>query len=249
MIRLLHVLISFIVAILLCGAALADELLFSDDFSDGDMDNWEIIDFEELDPGKGPSDWVEADGVLHQNADTEGAGGVLAGQVDGAPDNDARVGTHAIAGDREWRNYAFSVDILYRDDDYAGLVFRYQDEENYYRFQLEDDDDEYHIARMKDGSITFLVADGPLPEPFGQNEWLTISIDARGKTLKFFYKEQLIETIVDTALDHGSIGLMTSSSPVDFDNVKVEGESLAVSASGKLAVSWGYMKVLEEMVR
>lgn len=243
--RLLFVFISLFMIGLLCEAALADKLLFSDDFSDGDMTDWEIIDFEEVDAGKGPSDWVEADGVLHQNADTEGAGGVLAGKIEGAPDGDPRVGTHAIAGDKEWRNYTFSVDVFYRDDDFAGLLFRYQDEENYYRFQLEEDDDEYHIARMKDGSITFLIADGPLPEPFGQQEWVTISVDARGNNLKFFYKEQLVETIGDTALDHGSIGLMTSSSPLDFDNVKVEGEPAAVSASGKLAVSWGYLKNLD----
>ena len=245
MARLLFTFISFLMVSLLCEAALADKLLFSDDFSDGDMTNWEIIDFEEVDAARGPSDWVEADGVLHQNTDTEGADGVLAGKVEGAPDDDGRVGTHAIAGDKEWRNYTFTVDVFFNDDDFAGLLFRYQDEENYYRFQLEEDDDEYHIARMKDGFVTFLVADGPLPEPFSAQEWVTISVDARGNNLEFFYKEQLVETIGDTALDHGSIGLMTSSSPTDFDNVKVEGEPAAVSVSDKLAVSWGYLKALD----
>ena len=179
---LLFTFIGFLLVGLVCEPVLADKLLFSDDFSDGDMADWEIIDFEEVDAGKGPSDWDESDGVMHQKTDVEGAGGVLAGKVEGAADNDSRVGTHAIAGDKEWRNYTFSVDVLYNDDDFAGYLFRYQDEDNYYRFQLEEDDDEYHIARMKDGAITFLVADGPLPEPFSQQEWVTLSVDARGKT-------------------------------------------------------------------
>jgi hypothetical protein len=235
---------SFLLFCLLTNDASPDQLLFSDDFSDGKMTDWEIVDFEELDPGRGPSDWVEADDVLHQNTDTEGVGGALAGRVEGAPDDDPRVGTHAIAGDKEWRNYTFSVDLLFRDDDFAGLLFRYQDEDNYYRFQLEEDDEEYHISRMKGGSLTFLVTNEPLPEPFSQQEWVTISVDARGNDLKFFYKGQLIETIKDPDLGRGSIGLMTSSSPVDFDNVKVEGDPAAVSASGKLAASWGYLKSL-----
>ncbi len=183
--------LSFLSFSLLYNAAAVDQSLFSDDFADGDMTDWEIIDFEEVDAGKGPSDWVEANGVLHQNADTEAAGGVLAGKVEGAADDDPRLGTHAIAGDKEWQNYTFSVDIFFRDDDFAGLVFRYQNEENYYRFQLEEDDDEYHIAVMKDGALTYLVADGPLPKPFAEQEWVTLSVDARGSVLKFFYKDVL----------------------------------------------------------
>jgi hypothetical protein len=147
-----------------------------------------------------------------------------------------------LAGDKEWRDYTFSVDLLYRDDDFAGLLFRYQDEENYYRFQLEEDDEEYHIAKMKDGALTFLVTDEPLPEPFSQQESVTIAADARGNVLKFFYKDQLIETITDSDLAQGGIGLMTSSTPTDFDNVRVEGIPAAVSASDKLAASWGYLK-------
>lgn len=230
---------------ILCHIVLADESLYSDDFSDGNLLNWEIIDFAEIDPGRGPSDWVEADGVLHQNADIEGMGGAFAGKIEGAADDDPRVGTHAIAGDKEWRNYTFSADLLFRDDDFAGIVFRYQDEGNYYRFQLEEDDEEYHIARMKDGFITFLVADEPLPEPINQQEWVTISVDVRGNALKFFYQNQLVEIIMDSDLDHGSIGLMTSSCPTDFDNIKVDGEPAAVDASGKLPVLWGRLKGLK----
>lgn len=238
--------VSFIMLPLcfLCRGAMADKLLFSDDFSDGKTTGWEIIDFKEVGAGQGPSDWVEADDVLHQNADTEGAGGALGGKVEGAPDDDPRVGTHAIAGDKEWRNYTFGADLFFRDDDFAGILFRYQDEENYYRFQLEEDDDEYHISKMKDGKITFLLTDQPLPEPFSQQEWVTLSVDARGKVLKFFYKEQLVETITDGDLDRGAIGLMTSSTATDFDNVKVEGEPASVNASDRLAVLWGALKAL-----
>ena len=74
------------------------------------------------------------------------------------------------------------------------------------------------------------------------NEWVTIAAEARGNFLQFFYKDRLIETITDTALDQGAIGLMTSSTATDFDNVRVEGEPAAVDSFGKLAVPWGYLK-------
>jgi hypothetical protein len=40
----LFVTFSFLLSSFLCGVVLADELLFSDDFSDGELIGWEIVD-------------------------------------------------------------------------------------------------------------------------------------------------------------------------------------------------------------
>jgi hypothetical protein len=53
-------------------------------------------------------------------------------------------------------------------------------------------------------------------------------------------KTYLMKDLSGTGND--GIVLMISSCATDFDNVQVEGEPATVSASSKLAVSWGYLK-------
>src|SRR5262249_13044077 len=91
--------------------------------------------FEVLVPGRwtfvdegnqaGPSDWKIIAGELTQTAGIFGEG------PPGMP------GTYALAGDLEWTDYRVSVRLRSEAVGTVGLMFRYQDKGNYYRFAID----------------------------------------------------------------------------------------------------------------
>jgi hypothetical protein len=46
-------------------------------------------------------------------------------------------GPRAVAGDTAWTDYVYSVDLKALDDDGLGVLFRYQDEDNFYRLMFQ----------------------------------------------------------------------------------------------------------------
>ncbi len=71
----------------------------------------------------GPSDWKITGGALRQNKDIKGTGN--------AP---SASGTHALVNGVVMANGCVTTKVTSSDDDKAGIVFRYYDEDYYYRF-------------------------------------------------------------------------------------------------------------------
>src|SRR5690606_6786920 len=72
-----------------------------------------------------PSVWQLRNGALVQSSNIQGGGAT------------AYPGTFAVAGDATWTDYRLSVRLRSDDDDAIGVMFRYQDEDNYYRLSID----------------------------------------------------------------------------------------------------------------
>jgi len=96
----------------------------------------------------------------------------------------------------------------------AGVVFRYQDEKNYY----------YLRASSKGSTFRFLkVVAGQRSAPIGPEleipagVWHELSVEAKGNTLKFLLDgKQLIPTATDNSFTSGRIGFWTKSDSVSY---------------------------------
>lgn len=114
---------SILLAALVCLLCSCNTTLLDERFFDTSLNNWTIID----DPGtvEGPSRWqVERDGWLHQRSNIWGRRGDFLGRW---------YGTFVVAGDESWNDYLLSVRARPGDGDGFGVIFRFQDQEHFYR--------------------------------------------------------------------------------------------------------------------
>lgn len=186
-----------------------NETLVSDIFSDGNFDGWTVVDAP--DASESPSNWrvVSAKGslVLLQDSNIH------------TKDLPYYEGTYVYTGENTWSNYTYSVDVNPDDNDGVFVLFRYVDDDNFYRFFM---DRERHYRRLEkkvDGVYTTLVED--LTTGYGDG-WINIRIIAYKDTLKVELDYKPIFTVSDEAFSAGKIGLGTwGSTDCYFDNIIV----------------------------
>jgi len=99
--------------------------LFEEHFS-GSLGQWTIVDDG---TETGPSKWNITSGQLVQSSNI----------WDGISDANqiAKLGTYAYAGDTLWHNYEYILKLRSSDDDGFGVMFRFIDNDNYYRFSMD----------------------------------------------------------------------------------------------------------------
>ena len=114
--------VAMVIMFGLWNGAFSQTLPWGDDFEDGNMQGWTIVDDQPY--ASGPSNWLVSSGQLLQTSNIY------------STENELSVykGTHAIAGSEDWSDYYFAARIYTSDDEGIGMLFRYQDEDNYYRF-------------------------------------------------------------------------------------------------------------------
>ena len=101
-----------------------------------------------------------------------------------------------------------------KTDQACGLVFRYQDENNYYVARanaLEDNVRLYHVVkgrRRQIGGWNGKVAGGV---------WHTLAVEARGDKLKVIWEgKQIIDVADDTLREAGKVGVWTKADSVTY---------------------------------
>lgn len=148
--------------------------LFRDRFDQGDFSAWSILDQGTI---AGGSNWEIRDGVLHQSSNIH------------EPPNDRdspwKLGTMALAGDETWTDVLVRVRLRAFDDDAVGVVFRYTDENNYYRFSMDSERSYRRLVSVTNGVISDLWEDDYQFE------------SGRPYELQFLLREDRIEGYVD----------------------------------------------------
>ena len=129
--------------------------LFSEDFSEevkrdeGQlMNGWTIVDEGKIDA---PSKWSIVNGEVVQSSNIYGPN---------VPAEDNRKGTFAYYDKRSalnWDNYTFSATLRATDNDGTGLMFRYQDQDNYYKLDLDNQRKFSKLFKVVDGVETTLA--------------------------------------------------------------------------------------------
>lgn len=226
-----------------------DRVLLGEGFDGASFDGWTIVDEGEFggvgEDGKS-SQWELHDGKLVQLSDLksnqltfEGASNRDPWKQGWSPLGDGvnvlRKGTYALHDDPaalEWKNYAVEATIQSPDNGALGLLFYYQDANNYYKLELDANGDYDRNARNGAGSLFQLiqVKDGvekyltQFPAKYTIGEAFDLRVEVLDGKIQAFVNgmELFAYAIEDRAHMKGTVGLFSwDSAGVSFDNVVV----------------------------
>lgn len=198
----------------------ASVLLWSDDFEDGNMDGWTIIDAA---PGQ-QSNWYLEDGYLIQSTNI---GAEL-------------LGTDAVAGDSSWTSYTMVTDLAVTDDDYIGVMVRYQDPDNYYRLLISSQSSIIRFDKRLNGTFENLYRLNMM-WPKSRFE---VAVDVHDSTMTVFLDKNKMFSVTDASIPNGKIGLVSYyNTGAFFDNVAVYDTLVIVRDAPRLEITRGpYMQ-------
>ena len=159
------------------------------------LDGWERVDEGR---NEGPSQWEvrqAAGAFVFQTSNIWG----------GSPSglDPVKPGTLLLRPD-DWTDYRFTVTLSTVDDDAIGVVFRYRDSSNYYRFSMDRERRYRRLVRVVRGIHTILAEDGFRCQT--AVDYL-VAVEAIGSSLRVFQDGGLVFAVTDDAIDSGRIGL------------------------------------------
>ena len=165
---------------------------------------------------EGPAAWAMVGGVLRQTSNVH--------VVDATPH---RPGTYALTGDATWSDVEVSVQLRSTTGGSLGVMFRYVDADNYYRFTI--DPFERRLIRKSTGVVTTLWSDAVGP---ALNQTHAVVVSGVGTELKVVLDGTLLVTVIDAELDAGRVALYCWSNP------GAEFRSLLVLDRTRRAAGW-----------
>jgi hypothetical protein len=186
-------------------------LPFQELFDDPRLPDWE----ERVYYGPGnddPSDWQIESGRLYQRGNFYSQ--TLAPALEGA---------YIRTWDTSWTDVEMSVEVNSPDNDAYGVMFRYQDDQNYYRFSMDQERAYRRLVRKKDGIFTTMYEDS---KSYTADTTYNIKISAIGPDITIWINNVYWTTQTDPdPLLLGGIGLYVYGSlDTWFDNVFVLAE-------------------------
>ncbi|MGM0838335.1 MAG: FIMAH domain-containing protein [Bacillota bacterium] len=193
------------------------EYILREDFSDGHMDDWAIVDEGTID---GPSKWSVVRGEVAQTSNIYGPS---------VPSVDNRKGTFAYYDNTDalntWQDYTFTANLRSTDDDGIGLMFRYQDQDNYYKLDLDEQRDFIKLFKVVDGEETTLAH---VEEPgYTKGANFELEIKVVGNRIQAFKDGNNIfgETILDDSHPTGTVALYSWGTQSSYyDDVRVSNQ-------------------------
>jgi parallel beta-helix repeat protein len=169
--------------------------LFQDYFSGSLSSDWLVVDEGFW---QGPSRWAVVTGSLVQTSN------IWSPPAD--PAVLPQLGTYVwYAPGFAWTNYRIQSTLRSDDDDALGLMFRYQDAGNYYRFSWDLERGHRRLLKKVNGTFALLAEDSI---PYARGQAYPIEILAYGNTLEVRVNDGLIfnGAILDDGLSSGSVG-------------------------------------------
>jgi hypothetical protein len=193
------------------NTTLVGDSLLTDDFNDGNFAGWQVVNEGTWDA---PSVWGVVGGALQQTSN------IYDGNTDGTvlP----KKGTYAwYTNGPSWSNYQVAVQMRSMDDDAVGVMVRYQNPTNYYRFSWDAQRRYRRLVKVVNGEVTLLRQDA-VPYLVGQS--YQVAVMANGNTLEVRVDGVPLfgGPVVDSALSTGSVALYSWGNIGSvFDNVQV----------------------------
>ncbi|MDR6550927.1 S-layer homology domain-containing protein [Paenibacillus qinlingensis] len=170
--------------------------IFSDDFEDGDIEPW-----------------ISSTGAWSIIEDN---GKVLSG---GNTTNTSLITANAGA---TWTDYTFEARTklpLINGQENGGLLFRVQDETNFYMYRVNAKSKKLELFKSVNGTMT-AVAETPFTPA---KQWYTVKVTVQGNTVKAYVDGVLMTSWTNPIqeLTTGGIGFRTTSAKVLFDDAVV----------------------------
>lgn len=207
------------------------EVLLSEDFGAG-ADRWTMVDEGEL--GQAAA-WSVLDGQLVQSEDRYSR--QLMGRGDTAPDaywgldwsplgdgyHVLRKGTYALLNNeaaQDWTDYSVEMDFTAPSGGAVGLLFRYVDDQNYYKLELDREGGTSQLVAVVDGIDQIYWQGVPSYDTTGANH---LRLDVKGGTITVWLDGmRLFDPVTVSDHDQGSVALYNWGAPdTRYDNVTV----------------------------
>ena len=185
--------------------------LYSDDFNDGSMTRWTVVNDGTVDA---PSSWSASSGQLVQGTN------IYDGTSADPADLPKRGSYAAYAGGYGWTDYRLSLALGSDDDDAIGVMFRLQDNANYYRFSWDKQRNYRRLVKNVGGTFTLLAQDAV---PYVQGQTYQLEIVAQGDLIEVWIDGALIFSVTDASLAQGTIA------PYSWGNVGARFAAVRVS--------------------
>ena len=186
-------------------------LPIADDFNNG-MGNWTTVNDSGL-----PSSWSVVSGALQQKNRVENKPGSF--------DQSYHKGTYAYYnGGTALTNYRFSVDTIYlgtglKDD--IGIMFHYQDNNNYYRLSMNTRYGYTRLEKKVAGVFTPLAVNA---RGYNPGQLVTFTADINGSLIQVMENGDPLFAVNDASLTWGSVALYCQDM-ASFDNVLIQAPS------------------------
>jgi YD repeat-containing protein len=189
--------------------AAATPTFLSESFSSGSgLSEWEYVD----DGPEVSSNWSILNGRVTESSDTQS--GATAGNVIDKPGTYLR---HKYGF--FWLDYRLEGTLSSTDDDALGLMFRYIDNDNYYRFSMDRERSYRRLVKKVNGVYTTLWQD-TTRYTTGSN--VSVVVTAVGNMLTLSINGTQVFTGSDTSLRRGTVALYSwGENMARFDNVRV----------------------------
>lgn len=179
--------------------------LLTEDFSDGSLDGWTVVD---VGTSNGPSAWSISGGQAYQSAN-----------IAGHPSS-GRGGTYLVydAG-VDWSDYRLSLRLRSADDDGIGVVFRYTDSDNYYGLLMHSQLGFRQLVRREDGELTIFDQD---TVPYEVGDTYLVEIEVSGSQIAVYLDGVQVLAADDGSHESGTIGFQSDANDKSyFDDVRV----------------------------
>ena len=183
----------------------------------GSMINWKIVDEGGT---EGPSYWHIESGEMAETSNIYG------------PDSSAEVnrrGTYAYWKYPEsffWADYKFDVSLRSTDNDGIGVIFRYQNPSNYYKFDMDRQRGFRKLFKMFNGAETTLaMVDTGDNNGYPQYTQMQLSVDVDGNEINVYLDGNNVfgSAIIDSDIECGTAALYNwGNASTYFDNFKVD---------------------------
>ena len=190
------------------GGSSGLELPFTDNFDDGNSNGWSFVN-------ETPStdDWNAASGALTQANRVESVNSL---------EESYHLGTWAwLTAGTSLTDYVMTVELARNGDGRAesvGILFRYQDPDNYYRFTLNRRYGFSRLEKRENGVFSTLAVNALGDVPDVNN---ILVVEAAGPDLQISVNGVPALAATDNTHSSGSVGLF-SQSPAQFDNIQID---------------------------
>jgi len=178
---------------------------FTDNFTGG-TGNWSFVS-----DGGSASSWTIISGTLRQQNKSVGI------------TQSYHTGTYAYyTAGASLTDYRFSVDTQYLGTgllDDIGVMFRYQDNENYYRLSM---NTRYGFTRLEKKVAGTFIPLAVNARGYDSGQVLHFIIDVQGSLIRIWINSDPVFALQDSDLASGTVALYTQDTS-SFDNVQVEG--------------------------
>ncbi|MFC1764543.1 Ig-like domain-containing protein [Planctomycetota bacterium] len=165
----------------------------NDNFNDGHYNGWVVVDQGNH---EGPSQWeITSEGVAQQSN--------IHWWQDGIHDRGTFI---SYEPGTVWTDYQAEFKMTSHDDDGVGMMFRMQDENNYYRFSWNNQNGGRSLIKCVDGTCTLLAADDAMYEI---DRTYNVEITAEGSVLQVKIDGREVFNETDETFSNGTVGLYT----------------------------------------